>query len=93
VVEGGRDLAALEWLGIGGLHYNLNQGRPFEAILEELAHCQPPVVLLVDWDRTGGRLERRLEENLRARVALDVHCRRRLALACASRCLEDVLPN
>ncbi len=90
VVEGGRDLAALEWLGIGGLHYNLNQGRPFDEMLEELAHNPPPVVLLVDWDRTGGRLLKRLEENLRARVQLDTQCRRRLAAACQTRCLEEI---
>lgn len=93
VVEGARDLSALDWLGIGGLHYALNKGRPFEVILEELAGCSPPVVLLVDWDRTGGRLVKRLEENLRARVQVDLDCRRRLATACHSRCLEDVPPE
>ncbi len=90
VVEGARDLSALEWLGIGGLHYNLNQGRPFEVMLEELAASPPPVVLLVDWDRTGGRLLKRLEENLRARVPVDLQCRRRLSLACHTRCLEEI---
>lgn len=90
VVEGAHDVAALEWLGIGGLHYAMNQGRPMEAVLEELVGSPPPVVLLVDWDRTGGQLMRRLEENLRARVQLDVQCRRRLASACQARCLEEV---
>jgi len=90
VVEGARDVAALEWLGVGGLHFALNQGRPLDAILEELAQSPAPVVLLVDWDRTGGRLVKRLEENLRARIQVDLHCRRRLALACQTRCLEEI---
>ncbi|MES2153536.1 MAG: hypothetical protein V4510_00160 [bacterium] len=90
VVEGARDLAALEWMGVGGLHYVINQGRPFDAILEDLAQSPAPVVLLVDWDRTGGRLLKRLEDNLKARVAVDVLCRRRLAVVCQTRCLEEV---
>lgn len=90
VVEGSRDLAALDWLGIGGLHYNLNQGRPLAHMVEDLAASPPPVVLLVDWDRTGGRLLKRLDDNLKARVQVDTACRRRLAVACQARCLEEV---
>jgi 5S rRNA maturation endonuclease (ribonuclease M5) len=90
VVEGARDVAALDWLGIGGLHFKVNRGLPLAAVLEELACCPAPVVLLVDWDRTGGRLVRRLEEGLRARVRVDVECRRRLARAAHARSLEDI---
>jgi 5S rRNA maturation endonuclease (ribonuclease M5) len=90
LVEGSRDIAALDWLGIGGLHITLHRGMPIAEILEELVQCPPPVVLLLDWDRTGGRLLERLAEELRARVQVDVHCRRRLASACRSRTLEAV---
>lgn len=90
VVEGARDLAALEWLGIGGLHVAVHQGRPLAGLLEDLAGCPPPVVLLVDWDRTGGRLLRLLEENLKARVQLDTACRRRIASWSHARCLEEL---
>lgn len=90
VVEGSRDLAALDWLGIGGFHMTLHRGKPMAAVVEELVQCPPPVVLLVDWDRAGGRLAQRLAEGLRARVQLDLDCRRRLAAACHSRTLEAV---
>lgn len=90
VVEGARDAAALESLGIGGRHYRIHQGRPMAAVLEDLARSPPPIVLLVDWDRTGGRLVRSLEENLRGRTQVDTECRRRLALAAHARCVEDL---
>ena len=90
MVEGSRDVAALEWLGIGGVHVTLHRGKPLAGILEELVQCPAPIVLLLDWDRTGGRLMQRLAEGLQARVQTDVLCRRRLATACNSRTLEAV---
>jgi len=90
VVEGSRDLSALEWLGIGGTHVALHQGRALHEVMEDLAGMPSPVVLLVDWDRTGGRLVATLEENLRARTKVDVECRRRIAIVAHAKCLEDV---
>lgn len=90
LVEGTRDLAALDWLGIGGTHVTLHRGMPLHELEDDLVQCPTPVVLLLDWDRTGGRLLERLEENLRARVQIDVLCRRRLALSCRSKTLEAV---
>lgn len=90
LVEGTRDLAALDWLGIGGTHVTLHRGMPLHELEEDLVQCPTPVVLLLDWDRTGGRLLERLEEGLRHRVQVDVMCRRRLAAACRSRTLEAV---
>lgn len=90
VVEGAHDLAALDWLGIGGHHVALHRGDPLALVVEELVQCPAPIILLLDWDRTGGRLFQRLAEALRSRVQLDTECRRRLAAACRSRSLEDV---
>jgi 5S rRNA maturation endonuclease (ribonuclease M5) len=90
VVEGQRDISALEWLGIGGNHVPLHQGRTLSALMEDLAMAPPPVILLVDWDRTGGRLVAKLEENLRARVHVDLECRRRLSRVAHCKCLEDL---
>jgi 5S rRNA maturation endonuclease (ribonuclease M5) len=90
LVEGARDVAALDWLGIGGLHLTLHRGKPLADLLEDLVHCPPPVVLLLDWDRTGGRLLDRLHQELQHRVQVDVACRRRIASACRSRTLEAV---
>lgn len=90
VVEGTRDLSALDWLGVGGLHITVHRGQPLHALVEELAACPTPVVLLVDWDRTGGRLVQRLLDGLQARVQVDAECRRRLAAATRCRTLEDL---
>jgi 5S rRNA maturation endonuclease (ribonuclease M5) len=89
VAEGARDLAALANLGIGGEHFAVHTGETLEAVIERLAHF-PRVILLVDWDRTGGRLVRRLSEGLQHRVRLDTESRRRLASICHCRSLEDV---
>lgn len=90
LVEGARDLAALDWLGIGGTHVTLHHGRTMAEIVEDLVQCPTPVVLLLDWDRTGGRMMQRLQESLQHRVQIDVQCRRRLAAACRSRTVEAV---
>jgi 5S rRNA maturation endonuclease (ribonuclease M5) len=90
VVEGARDLSALDWLGIGGHHVTVHRGHPLAGLVEELAACPAPIVLLVDWDRTGGRLVQRLAEGLQGRVPVDRDCRRRLAAVCHSRTLEEI---
>lgn len=90
VVEGARDIAALDWLGIGGLHVTLHRGMPMAELFEELVQCPPPVILLVDWDRTGGRLLEKLEAGLAHRVQVDLQCRRRLATAARNRTLEAI---
>lgn len=90
VVEGARDLSALDWLGVGGLHVTVHKGRPLSGVVEELAACPAPIILLVDWDRTGGRLARQLGDGLRGRVVVDELCRRRVALAAHCRTLEEL---
>lgn len=90
VVEGARDLSALDWLGIGGHHVTVHRGHPIAGLVEELAGCPVPIVLLVDWDRTGGRLVQKLTEGLLGRVVVDRDCRRRLAAACHSKTLEEL---
>lgn len=95
IVEGKRDIAALEALGVGGTHIMINRGDSIEVFIDRLAEQAGPahwtrLVLLTDWDRTGGRLFRRLWEGLRARFPVDVECRRRLAKASHVRCVEHV---
>jgi 5S rRNA maturation endonuclease (ribonuclease M5) len=90
VVEGTRDLAALEWLGIGGHHVVVHRGQDTARLVEELVACPTPVILLMDWDRSGGKLQLRLADQLHARVQTDVDARRRLARVCQCRSLEEV---
>lgn len=90
VVEGARDLSALDWLGVGGHHVTVHRGKHLHELVEELAACPTPIVLLVDWDRTGGRLMQRLGEGLLGRVQVDTECRRRVAGAARCRTLEEL---
>lgn len=90
VVEGQHDLAALQWLGIGGHHVTLHRGRPLHDVIEELARLPPPIILLLDWDRTGGQLRKRLADGLQGRNPLDEDVRRRLANSCHCRSLEEL---
>lgn len=92
VVEGPRDMDALEALGVGGQHIRVNQGIPLEALVDRVAqqHDGRQVILLPDWDRTGGRLFRRLRDGLEARVPLETECRRRLAKWSHEKCVEHL---
>lgn len=95
LVEGRRDLAALEALGVGGVHVRLNRGLSVEARLDQMVERSEmegwgQLVVLMDWDRTGGRLQRRLVDGLAGRVRLNEDVRRLLAAACHCRCVEDI---
>ena len=90
VVEGSRDLRALAELGVGGVHVAVHRGAPMHAVIEVLAARPGTVILLVDWDRTGGRLHAMLRDNLAARVRLDTELRRRLAATSMARSFEEI---
>ncbi len=71
LVEGKRDVHALHSLGFSGPIEQLNRGWPVDRVAVYLAEefDEPPIVLM-DWDRTGGRLQRTLVEAL---MSLDVN--------------------
>lgn len=90
VVEGRKDVAALEALRIGGTVRTVNERGTVEDLIVSVAQSGGPVVILVDWDRTGGRLARRLHDGLVGQVTVDMDARRRLAAACHCKCVEHV---
>lgn len=95
LVEGRKDVRALERLGVGGKHLTVHRGRTLEHRIDGIveraqAEGWRRLILLVDWDRTGGRLMERLRQGLEARLPLDTDCRRRVATASHTRCIEDV---
>ena len=66
LVEGRRDREALEGLGFSGPIEVLNRGWPVDDVLVFLVETYgrrsqvdrgPSVIVLMDWDRTGGRLQ------------------------------------
>lgn len=91
LVEGKRDERALAMLGFTGPIERLNRGWPIERVVTHLFERYgarhaidggPAIVLLMDWDRTGGRLQRTLREKFESLdVVVDEHLRRRLMVA------------
>ena len=74
LIEGKRDKLALEALNFTGPIEVLNRGWALERLIAYLyetygtrdAQGGPSMCLLMDWDRTGGRLQKSLTERLEA---------------------------
>ena len=64
VVEGKRDAAALRALGIEGEVITYNRGLSVHQFSEEVMETHDRVVLLMDWDRAGEKLQGRLAREL-----------------------------
>lgn len=80
VVEGEMDIQALVNVGVKLRIVHLNKGLSVLSFLENLKRGRRPfentgpfnrIVIMTDWDRTGGRLASRLEESCRD---LDITC-------------------
>ena len=72
-VEGRRDRLALERLGFSGPVEVLNRGWPVDDVLVHLVETYgrrreedggPSVIVFMDWDRTGGRLQATIRRHL-----------------------------
>ena len=73
LIEGRRDRQALERLGFTGPIEVLNRGWPVDDVLVRMvetygrqrdADGQASIIVLMDWDRTGGRLQSTIRRNL-----------------------------
>ena len=78
LVEGAKDVTALRALGFSGGIETVNRGWDRSRLVAYLydtygtrntVDSGPPLILLMDWDRTGGRLQTTLRDRL---MALDV---------------------
>jgi 5S rRNA maturation endonuclease (ribonuclease M5) len=90
LVEGNRDTAALRRLGIDGEIIVYNAGQPLGATADRLARKHKRIIVLFDWDRTGGHLVRRLVEHVHAQIELDLSYRKEFAIVSQVRCIEDL---
>ena len=67
LVEGKRDVRALKQLGFSGPIEQLNRGWPVDRVVVWIVeNFDLPPIVLMDWDRTGGRLQRKIGERLEA---------------------------
>ena len=93
LVEGKRDEIALRNLGFTGPIEKLNRGWGIEKVVVYIVEKYGNCIVLMDWDRTGGRLQRRLMDSL---SSLDIkpcdELRRALSKAMKpdTMCVEDL---
>ena len=93
LVEGKRDEAALRELGFTGPIEKLNRGWPIDRVVTYITEEYGACIVLMDWDRTGGRLQKRLMDSM---TSLDIkpsdECRRALSKAMNpdTMCVEDL---
>ena len=93
LVEGRRDEIALRALGFTGSIEKLNRGWPVEKIIAYIDEKYESCILLMDWDRTGGRLQKKIVESM-AGLEINVSDELRQVLSKAmkpdTRCVEDL---
>lgn len=65
VVEGKKDEIALRRLGMEGEILHLHRGKNIYEFCEDILDRHSRVVLLMDWDTSGEKLNRKLTVNLR----------------------------
>ena len=67
LVEGKRDIRALKNLGFTGEIVQLNRGWPVDKVVVWMFEkYQMPPIVLMDWDRTGGRLQKSLQSKFQS---------------------------
>ena len=80
LVEGNRDMQSLRNLGVVSEIFVINNGKSVTENSELLSRKYTKVIVLTDWDRTGGRLARNFAEQLAVLgVEFSVEERRKLA--------------
>lgn len=90
LVEGNRDLAALRRLGCQGEILVYNSGKRLGETADLLARNHPRLIVLFDWDRTGGHLVQRLREHVATQIHLDLETRKELAIVSQIKSVEDL---
>ena len=68
VIEGEKDKKALKKLDITGKKIIINNGISLTDFCDRLSKKYDEIIILTDWDRKGGFLKRRIQENLKGRV-------------------------
>lgn len=94
LVEGKKDVLALETLGFKGPIEILNRGWPVDRVAVWMVeNYSKPTIVLMDWDRTGGRLQRRLVdafESLDYKILTELRKTLSKAMRPETLCLEDL---
>ena len=90
VVEGENDITALNDLGIHGKIIPLNVGVSIPNLCDRIAKKWQRVIILTDWDRQGGKLCRRIIDNLEGRTKCNTDFREIFAKNATVKDLESL---
>ncbi|HEX9816646.1 MAG TPA: topoisomerase [Candidatus Thermoplasmatota archaeon] len=90
LVEGLRDEQALRRLGLEGEIIIYNSGQTLGATADALARTHKRLILLLDWDRTGGHLVKRFLEHVHAQLELDLTYRKEFSIVSQVKSVEDL---
>ena len=94
LVEGKRDVHALKQLGFTGSIEQLNRGWSVDRFVVWIVeNFTPPPIVLMDWDRTGGRLQRDIQRRMESLdVIISDELRRNLSktIKPETLCVEDL---
>ncbi len=79
LVEGKKDVEALEEMGINRDIIKVKRGERIYRIIEKLRGRYEKLIILTDWDKTGGRLSQRIKMACKSNVIdFDLKYRERL---------------
>jgi 5S rRNA maturation endonuclease (ribonuclease M5) len=90
IVEGEKDEEALRKLGLTGRIIRLNTGVSLSDFCDKVSASYKTVILLIDWDRKGGRLFSMLKKHFRGRVKCNTTYRDVFAKRCMIRTVEGL---
>jgi len=93
LIEGKRDETALRILGFEGPIEKLNRGWSVEKVVAYLNSNYESCIILMDWDRTGGRLQKKIIESMTGmEIKISDELRQVLSKAMKpdTRCVEEL---
>jgi len=79
LVEGEKDIQALQKLGVKGLIISVNSGISLIDFCDKIADKYNEIIVLTDWDKKGGYLCHTIIKNLEGRVKCNTYYREILA--------------
>lgn len=93
LIEGKRDEKALRILGFEGPIEKLNRGWSVEKVVAYLNSNYESCIILMDWDRTGGRLQKKIIDSMTGmEIKISDELRKVLSKAMKpdTRCVEEL---
>jgi 5S rRNA maturation endonuclease (ribonuclease M5) len=90
LVEGDKDIEALNKLNIFGVIISVNKGMSLTDFCDWIANRYNKIIILTDWDKRGGQICHTILKNLEGRVKCDTSYRKVIAKNSVIRTVEGL---